>query len=239
MLVVDYGTAVVTAPPGWRHFRIEDVERLPQAVRQHFLASLPAGEIHLARAGDSEAADRVVRALFWTLVYHLEPDLWDQLAQIEPIHPGIIASLPHSIQTSLDVGAGSGRLTQHLASRSERVIAIEPSIGLANLLRRKLHGVETVIAWAEALPIRDGWSQMTAACGAFGPDPLILRELNRVTAIGGTIALVNPEQPEWFEANGWQRQVHDSISPLEHDPQIDEFFGRPDPPRELVTIRVS
>ncbi len=91
---MDYATAVATAPPGWRHFRIEDVERLPPAVRQHFLASLPAGEIHLAKVGDSEAADRVVKALFWTLVYHLEPDLWDQLAQIEPIQAAAIGSSP-------------------------------------------------------------------------------------------------------------------------------------------------
>ncbi len=236
---MDYATAVATAPPGWRHFRIEDVKRLPRAVREHFLMSLPAGELHLARAGDSDAADRVVRALFWTLVYHLEPDLWDQLAQIEPIHPGIIASLPHSIQTCLDVGAGSGRLTQHLANRSERLIAIEPSIGLAKLLRGRLNGIETVAAWAESLPIRDGWSQMTAACGAFGPDPLILRELRRVTASGGMIALVSPEQPEWFEANGWQHHAVDPIPAPEHDPWIDEFFGPPDPPHDLVMTRVS
>ncbi len=235
---MDYGAAVATAPPGWRHFRIEDLERLSAPVREHTMTSIPPSEIHLARVGDCDAADRVVKALFWTLVYHLEPDRWDQLAQIEPIHPGIIASLPHS-QTSLDVGAGSGRLTQHLANRSERVIAIEPSIGLANLLRMKLRGVETVVAWAEALPVRDGWSQMTAACGALGPDPSILRELYRVTARGGTIALVNPEQPEWFESNGWQRHVHDPISALQHDRGIDEFFGPPDPPRELVMTRVS
>lgn len=236
---MDYATAVATAPPGWRHFRIEDVERLSAPVREHSMASIPDGELQLARTGDQEAETRVLRALFWPLVYHLEPELWDRLAQIEPIHPGIIASLPHSIQTSLDVGAGSGRLTQHLATRAERVIAIEPSIGLANLLRKRLHGLETVAAWAEALPIRDGWSQMTAACGAFGPDALVLQELRRVTAVGGIIALISPEQPEWFEANGWQRHVMGRISSPEHDPRIDEFFGPPDPPHDIVMMRVS
>jgi SAM-dependent methyltransferase len=236
---MDYAAAVETAPPGWRHFRIEDVGRLPPAVKEHFMATLPAGELALARAGDTKAEDRVIRALFWTLVYHLEPGLWDQLAQIEPIHPGILAALPHSIHTSLDVGAGSGRLTQHLATRSETVIAIEPSIGLAKLLRNRLHGLETVAAWADALPIKDGWSQMTAACGAFGPDPLVLQELRRVTAVGGIIALISPEQPEWFEANGWQRHVLGPIPAPKHDPWIDEFFGPPDPPHELIMTHVT
>jgi SAM-dependent methyltransferase len=235
---MDYATAVETAPPGWRHFRIEDVERLPRSVKEHFMATVPAGELALVRAGDIEADARVIRGLFWTFVYHLEPELWDRLAQSEPIHPGILAALPHSIQTSLDVGAGSGRLTQHLATRSERVIAIEPSIGLANLLRNRLHGLETVAAWGEALPIKDGWSNMTAACGAFGPDPLILQELRRVTAVGGIIALISPEQPEWFEANGWQRHVLGRIQAPKHDPWIDEFFGPPDPPHELIMTRV-
>lgn len=236
---MDYATAVETAPPGWRHFRIEDVERLPAGVREHFMTSVPGDEVDRTRAGDAEARDRVLRALFWTLVYHLEPELWDQLAQIEPIHPGILAALPHSIECSLDVGAGSGRLTQHLVTRSERVVAIEPSIGLTKLLRNHLHGLETVAAWAEALPISDGWSQMTAACGAFGPDPSVLQELRRVTAFGGVIALISPEQPEWFEANGWQRRVLDRIPPSKHDPWIDEFFGLPDPPHELVMTQVS
>jgi SAM-dependent methyltransferase len=236
---MDFATAVTTAPPGWRHFQIEDLERLSAPVREHSIASIPPAELQLARAGDRGAEERVLRAVFWTFVYHLEPDMWDRLAQVEPIHPGIIASLPHSIETCLDVGAGSGRFTQHLATRSEIVIAIEPSIGLATLLRRKVHGVETVAAWAEALPIRDGWSHMTAACGAFGPDPAILRELRRVTASGGMIALVSPEQPEWFEANGWQRRVLDRISAPEHDPWIDEFFGPPDPPHDLVVTQVS
>lgn len=235
---MDYASAVATAPPGWRHFRLVDAERLPAGVKDHFMESIPSDEFHRARAGDTQAGDRVLRALFWTFVYHLEPELWDQLAQIEPIHPGILAVLPHSVETSLDVGAGSGRLTQHLVTRSERVIAIEPSIGLMKLLRDHVHGLETVAAWAEALPIRDGWSQMTTACAAFGPDPVVLQELRRVTASGGVIVLISPERPEWFEANGWQRRVLERISPSKHDPWIDEFFGPPDPPHELVMTRV-
>lgn len=203
------------------------------------MASFPADELRLLRHGDPDAATRALRALFWTLVYHLEPALWDQLAQIEPIHPGIIAALPGSMRTSLDVGAGSGRLTGHLAVRSQRVVAVEPSIGLADLLRGRLPGVDVVSGWAEALPITSGWSEVTAACGALGPDPAILQELHRVTAPGGVILLISPEEPERFESLGWDRHVLEPIPSLTHETWIDEFFGPPDPPHEFVVRRLS
>src|SRR2546427_12797103 len=112
---MDYMRAVETAPAGWRHFGIDDVERLPAAVRSHSLASLPRNELALAQRRDQAAVERVLRAMFWTLVYHLEPGRWDELSRIEPIHPDIVSALPDSVTTSLDVGDGSGRRTQHLA----------------------------------------------------------------------------------------------------------------------------
>ena len=68
---MDYAEAVEKAPPGWRHFGIHDVARLPDDVRTRELSRIPSGE----------PDDRVVRALFWTLVYHLEPERWDELAR--------------------------------------------------------------------------------------------------------------------------------------------------------------
>lgn len=235
---MDYIRAVAAAPASWRHFGIDDLERLPRAVKAHALASLPPDEVHLMASRDQEALERVLRALFWTLVYHLESDRWDQLAQIEPIHPGIIAALPASVATSLDVGAGSGRLTQHLAPRSRRLVAVEPSAGLGSILRRRLPEVGVVAGWAEALPIPDRWSWLTAACGAFGPEPSILRELRRVTRPGGVILLISPEEPDWFEANGWRRRTMARIPALDHADWIDDFFGPPDPPHELVMTQV-
>jgi len=198
------------------------------------MSRVPAQDMRLLEAGDPPAEERLLRAMFWTLTYHLEPERWDQLAQSEPIAPAIIAALPR-VQRALDVGAGSGRLTHHLAKRAEHVVAIEPSLGLLRLLRGRLPHVHPIAAWAEALPVRDRWSQLTAACGAFGPDPNVLDELERVTCEGGVIALINPEEPEWFESRGWARQ---DVAPAEvrpHDAWIDDFFGPPDPPRVLVT----
>lgn len=225
---MDYDEAVAKAPPGWRHFRIDDIARLPDAVRAREMARVPA----------HEPDDRVLRALFWTLVYHLEPRRWDELARAEPIHPDLIAALPQA-GTALDVGAGSGRLTEHLVTHCREVIAVEPSAGLRAILAERVPTARAIDAWAEALPIADGWSDLTAACGAFGPDPAVLAELERVTRAGGAIALLSPERPEWFEAHGWERIQTPPLTPPPHPRDLEAFFGRLDPPHDLVMIRVG
>src|SRR2546422_1290849 len=236
---MDYERAVATAPPGWTHFQAADLDRLPPAVRKREWARVPAVDRELLEAGDGDAWGRALRAFFWTLVYHLEPNLWDGLAAVEPIHPALVSALPTSVDRALDVGAGSGRLTAHLLGRCRNVVAVEPSIGLRNLLHHRLPAVNVVAGWAEALPLGDGCSQLTAACGSVGPDPLLLRELHRVTTPGGVIALIGPESPEWFESNGWHRRSLPAPAALKHDRWIDEFFGPPDPPHELVMTRVA
>ena len=223
---MDYEEAVEKAPPGWRHFTIDDIARLPDAVREHELARVPAGE----------SGERLVRALFWTLVYHLEPEKWDALARFEPIHPDLIALLPDDVEVAVDVGAGSGRLTEHLVNLARRVIAIEPAAGLRAILERRLPQVTAVAGWAESLPIDSRTSNLTIASGAFGPDLVVLAEMRRVTALGGTIALISPESPEWFEEQGWRRVSAAPLRVPDHPAWIDEFFGPLDPPHELVMM---
>jgi len=226
---VDYEEAVDTAPPGWRRFSVDDIARLPDAVREHEMARVPPGE----------SGDRLVRGLFWTLVYHLEPEKWDELTKFEPIHPDLIARLPERVAVAVDVGAGSGRLTQHLVGRARRVIAVEPADGLRAMLARRLPEVTALAGWAESLPLEAGTSQLTTACGAFGPDPVVLAELRRVTARGGSIALISPERPDWFEEQGWRRVTAPPWPAPDHPPWLDEFFGPLDPPHELVMIKVE
>lgn len=235
---MEYERAVETAPPGWRHFTISDLDRLPAWVRSHELARVPDTERDLLAGGDHEVRERVLRAFFWTLVFHLEPEMWDQLARAEPIHPDLLAALPPAHRV-LEIGAGSGRLTAHLAERCTSLVAIEPSAGLGRLLRRRLADVCVVAAWAEALPFQDAWSQLTTACGALGPDATVLHELERVTGSGGEIVLISPEQPEWFEGNGWRRMSFDPLPAPPHDDWLDGFFGPLDPPHELVSKRIT
>ena len=224
---MDYERAVAAAPPGWRHFSIDDVARLPREVRDHELARIPEGE----------PDERILRALFWTFVYHLEPERWDELARHEPIHPAIVEALPRGLETGVDVGAGSGRLTAHLVRRCQKVIAVEPSAGLRAMLVDRLPSVQVHDAWADALPLADAACDLVAACGLVGPDHIVLEELHRVARPGGWIALVSPEQPEWFEAHGWRRLTAQPLEPPSHPAWIDDFFGQTDPPHELVMTR--
>src|SRR5437588_11859403 len=139
----------------------------------------------MARIPDGEPGERIIRALFWTLVYHLEPERWDELARYEPIHPAVIDALPLDGEMTLDVGAGSGRLTQHLVSRSREVVAVEPSRGLRAILSRRLPTVRVLDGWADALPLDEGSCHLTAACGALGSEPRgLLRVDQRHPAAG-------------------------------------------------------
>jgi SAM-dependent methyltransferase len=235
---MDYDRAAETAPPGWRHFTIADLDRLPAGVRAHELARVPRADRDLLAAGDRAASARILRAFFWTLVYHLEPDRWDALALAEPIHPGVLAALPTSRGRVLEIGAGSGRLTIHLAGRCTSLIAIEPSAGLGRLLRRRVPGIQVVAGWAEALPLQDRWSELTVACGLVGPDTAVLDELERVTDVGGDIVLISPERPEWFRGHGWRHLSFERLPAPPHNEWIESFFGPLDPPHELVSKRI-
>ncbi len=218
---------------------MRDLERLPEAVRRHELARIPPAERALIESGDRDASERAVRALFWTFVYHLEPQRWDALARYEPIPSPLLDVLPRGVDVALDVGAGSGRLTAHLCRRARRVVAVEPSLPLSRMLVRRLPSVDVVAGWAESLPLPDRCAQMTAACAVVGPDSPVLAELERVTAARGSIVLINPEQPEWFAERGWTRTTVVPPPPDAHPDWIEGFFGPPTPPREVLIRRVA
>jgi SAM-dependent methyltransferase len=233
-----YSESVAAAPPGASSFGRADLDRLPPGARSALLAELPEDERKLFQAGDQGAIERVLRASFWTLVYHLLPARWDELSRTEPIHPALLEALPDDGGRVLEVGAGTGRLTNHLASRARSLIAVEPVEALRAILQARFPGIAVIDAVAQELPVADGWADLTVACASIGPDPACVREMERCTRPGGTVALISPEHPEWFESHGWRRlsfEPADVVIPP-HDPELEAFFGPLDPPHELLLM---
>ena len=96
-------------------------------------------------------------------------------------------------QRALDVGAGTGALTDELVARlgAENVAAAEPSSDYATTLRERLPGVDVRVAPAEELPWDDDSFDAALAqlVVAFLNDvPGAVRELSRVTRPGGVVA---------------------------------------------------
>jgi SAM-dependent methyltransferase len=229
---VDYFQAASTAPPGWQRYSLEDVARLPT----QYLAAIPAGEREAAARGNGEAADRLRRALFWPMVYELEPELWDAVSQAEPIHPGVLAKLEIEGRRVLEVAAGSGRLTAYLCPRAAELVCVEPSSGLQRILAGRCTSAEIRSGFFHALPIVDGWAQLTVSCASFPADPDAVKELERATAPRAVLALISPESPDWFEARGWERLSFDprEVVITSHDPELEAIFGPLEPPHELL-----
>jgi SAM-dependent methyltransferase len=233
---VTYSESVAGAPPGAATFSRGDLERLPAGVRAAFLAEVPAEDRRLLEEGDPAGTERVLRACFWTLVYNLLPERWDELSQAEPIHPGVLEALPADGARVLEIGAGSGRLTVNLAGRARSLIAAEPVAALRAILQARVPGVALLDAVAQDLPVADRWADLTVACASLGPDPAWIREMERCTSRGGMMALISPEHPEWFESHGWRRLRFDPTGVVipPHDSALEAFFGPLDPPHELL-----
>jgi SAM-dependent methyltransferase len=190
----------------------------------------------------ASAAERLVRGLFWSLVYELEPGRWAELADLETVHPDLVAALPVDGRRVLEVGAGSGRLTLPIAARAGRLVATEPSGPLRRTLAGRLGDRGWVVAaLTQALPLAGGSFEVVLCCAAISPDPPLggqtaLAELERVTAPGGSIVLVGPEAPEWFVEHGFERR--DFPAPPSPAPaEVVAFFGRLDPPHTLLVRR--
>jgi SAM-dependent methyltransferase len=153
--------------------------------------------------------------LAWELLYRLEPDLYDRLASVERLHPGVVAWLPCEVDRIAEVGAGTGRLTMELAARGQHVVAVEPARPLRRILRRKLaaadHGdrVRVMPGFFDQLPLPDDFADLVVACSAFTPSPghggdAGLAEMERVCRPGGCVAIIWPNHLNWLAARGYR-----------------------------------
>jgi SAM-dependent methyltransferase len=197
-----------------------------------------------APAAERDAAGRrLVRGAFWYLAYELAPDLWDRLAAAEPVAPALVSDLPADGARVLEVAAGSGRLTAALADRAARLLALEPCAPLRERLRRRLPGVWVAAAVGHRLPVASGWADLVVSCATFGPDPPlggeeVRRELERCARPGGAVALVSPEAPAWWQADGYELRTYPEPA-VRLDPDLEAFFGPAHPPHRLLYKRLA
>jgi SAM-dependent methyltransferase len=195
----------------------------------------------LAQAERSAAAHRLVRGAFWFLTYELAAELWDRLASAEPVSPELVAELPADGARVLDVGAGSGRLTAALAPRAALLVAIEPSPPLRRLLAARFPCVHVIAGVGHRLPVLSGWADLVVSCATFGPHPPlggepVLAELERCLKPGGTLAMVGPEEPAWWQRRGFELFSY-PVPAARLDPDLEAFFGPAHPPHRLLLKR--
>jgi SAM-dependent methyltransferase len=163
---------------------------------------------------EGAAAGGLPTGVRWQLLYRLEPRLYDRLARAERLHPGVLAWLPAHVDTAVEVGAGSGRLTLSLAPRCGRLLAVEPAGSLRRLLRRRLvsagvGGVRVCPGFADALPAPAGEAALVVTASAFTPEPAHggeagLAEMERVAAPGGLVVIVWPNHLDWLRDHGYR-----------------------------------
>ena len=163
--------------------------------------------------GDGDPRSDVVLA--WELLYRLEPELYDRLARVERLHPGVVNWLPRDVNRIAEVGAGTGRLTMELAECGRHVVAVEPALPLRRILRRKLAAaghadrVRVIHGFFDQLPLPADFADLVVACSAFTPSPehggeAGLAEMERVCRPGGCVAIIWPNHLGWLTARGYR-----------------------------------
>lgn len=96
-------------------------------------------------------------------------------------------------QRVLDVGCGSGELLAYLQERGTGAAGIDPAPGMVALARAHAPAADVRLGGAESLPWADDVFDLTIAVNAvqLADDTLAaLREMARVTAPGGHVAIV-------------------------------------------------
>ncbi len=164
-------------------------------------------------AGADDPRSNIVLA--WELLYRLEPELYDRLAEAERLHPGVVAWLPRAVDRIVEVAAGTGRLTLDLLNRGREVVAVEPARPLRQILRRKLgqaaggSRARVIHGFFDDLPLPGGFADLVVACSAFTPSAAHggeagLSEMERICRPGGCIAIIWPNEVDWLADRGYR-----------------------------------
>ncbi|GCE13964.1 class I SAM-dependent methyltransferase [Tengunoibacter tsumagoiensis] len=189
---------------------------LPNEQRERFQEALHQ---KIAPEERDHAREEILQGLFWELIYWKKPELYEELTAGEYLHPQIFQHLASDLQGKkiLDAGAGSGRASlECLRARAQSIVAVDPSIGLLRILKRKLAFMKEKPHLVlrpgrfEELPLENQSVDIALSCSAFtatdeqGGEPG-LAELERVTRPEGKIVIIWPrvQDHDWFRAHGF------------------------------------
>lgn len=111
----------------------------------------------------------------------------------------------------LDLGCGTGRSLRLLA-RAERVVGVDPSLGLLRRARRRAPGLPLVVGRAEELPFADdAFDTVVSAlvfCSVDRPRDA-LDEVRRVLSPGGTLRMMEHVRSD----RPWAARLQDAAQP--------------------------
>jgi SAM-dependent methyltransferase len=132
-----------------------------------------------------------------------------EYAALRPGYPAdaVAFLLGNEPRRVLDLGAGTGLLTDQLVAAGHDVVAVDPAPEMLAQLAARLAGVETAVGTAEQIPVGDATVDAVVAGQAahwFDPEPAA-REIRRVLRAGGTFGLVwntRDERVPWVAALG-------------------------------------
>jgi ubiquinone/menaquinone biosynthesis C-methylase UbiE len=117
--------------------------------------------------------------------------------------------------TVLELGAGTGKLTQRLVAAGHDVHATEPDEAMLEILRRRLPDVRTSATGAEEIPVADQSVDVVVAaqCLHWFDADKALSEVARVLRPGGHLAAVWNERDERIP---WVRKLGRVIGTQDH-----------------------
>lgn len=115
----------------------------------------------------------------------------DTYDEVRPGYPPEVAELVGTAERVLDIGAGTGKLTQALMAPGRQVVAVEPSHDMSQVLAARLPQVAVVESKAETLPLADAtFNAITCAqTWHWLDDEAASAEASRVAAPGARLVL--------------------------------------------------
>lgn len=159
-------------------------------------------------------------------------DIGEEYDRYRPGFPPETVSLvvPAHVATVLDLGAGTGKFTRLLVDRTDRLIAVEPSERMLDVLRDRVPAAEALSGSAEAIPLDDAavdavtvaqafhWFDRAAACA----------EIVRVLKPHGILGLLwNRSDPDCAWDVACHRIAHPAVDEVDAttDSAADELPG--------------